>query len=155
MANVHSQPQREFIVKGLAAFKSPRAIAADFAALFPDTRCDENDVKRLDPTLVLLPPELLELFKRERERVLLDPASAPFAEQKARIVVLSHQAQFYGGNNQLPEQRAVLRQIAEELGAVSQGRGTKAPNDGKPTEPVTEIVRRIVDPKAQPVEASA
>jgi hypothetical protein len=33
----------------LAAFEPPRAIALDFCAQFPDTKCDENDVRRLDP----------------------------------------------------------------------------------------------------------
>lgn len=147
MANVHSQAQREFIVKSLARFNFPRAIAADFAALFPDTKCDENDVKRLDPTLTLIAPELYALFLAERERVLLDPASAPFADQRARLIALSNDAAFYAGNNQLPERRAVLRQIAEEKGIVGGKGGAKgAAAADKPGEPVTEIRRIFVDP---------
>ncbi len=124
MANVHSQAQREFIVKSLAAFKPPRAIVADFSALFPDTKCDENDVKRNDPKLVLIAPDLTALFFAERERVLLDPTSAPFADQRARIKALNEQAEFYLSNNQFPEARTVLRQIAEEQGIVG-GKGPK------------------------------
>lgn len=126
MANVHSQAQREFIVKSLAAFKPPRAIVADFSALFPDTKCDENDVKRNDPKLVLIAPDLTALFFAERERVLLDPTSAPFADQRARLVALSQDADFYASNNQLAERRAVLRQIAEEQGIVGGKGGSKA-----------------------------
>lgn len=124
MANVHSQAQREFIVKSLAAFKPPRAIVADFSALFPDTKCDENDVKRLDPKLALVAPDLVTLFLAERERIKADPMSVPFSEQWARIKVLNEQVEFYISNNQFAEARVALRQIAEEQGIVG-GKGPK------------------------------
>ena len=149
MANVHSQAQREFIVKSLAAFKPPRAIVADFSALFPDTKCDENDVKRLDPKLALVAPELAALFLATREAVLLDPTAAPFADQRARLVALSQDADFYASNNQLAERRAVLRQIAEEQGIVGGKGGSKAVAGAgdKPDEPVAEIRRTFIDPQ--------
>jgi hypothetical protein len=157
MANSHTSAQRAFIVRRLAAFEPPRAIVLDFMALFPDTRCDENDVRALNPeTGALVSPELFELFKKERERVLLDPSSAPFVEQKARMIMLSNHAKFHNSNNELATARGVLRQIAEELGAVG---GGKAPGKGssagseKPGEPIVVIERRIVDPKPpEPVE---
>src|SRR5262245_37736347 len=119
MANVHSERQREFIVRKLAAFEPPRVIVLDFAAVFPDTKCDENDVRRLDrESGAILPPELHTLFVQTREQVLLDPQSAPYANQKARLIALSNDIKYYRGNNQLAESRATMRQIAEELGVV-------------------------------------
>jgi hypothetical protein len=151
MANSHTKPQQEFIVRKLAAFEPPRSIVLDFAAVFPDTKCDENDVRRLDPSNGAVSFDLFQLFKATRERVLLDPESAPFAAQQARLIALSRDAQFYRGNNQLSEARAVMRQIAEELGAVGQGKAAKAP--GATAEKLVAITRTVVDPS--PPEAPA
>lgn len=154
MANNHTKVQQEFIVRKLAAFEPPRAIVLDFAAVFSDTRCDENDVRRLDPTNGRLSFELFQMFKTVRESVLLDPNSAPFAAQQARLVALSKDAMFYRGNNQLPESRAVMRQIAEELGAVGQGsKGAKAPAPAEDAKKLVAITRTVVDPA--PPEAPA
>jgi hypothetical protein len=143
--NVHTAPQKEFIVRKLAAFVPPRAISIAFGAVFLDTKCDENDILALDPANNAVSPELYQLFLSERERVLIDPKSAPFADQRARLIALSNHAEFYAGNNQLPEARLVLRQIAEEQGVVG-GKGTKPlaaePVAGK----ITAIQRTIVDP---------
>ena len=127
MANAHTQRQKEFIVKRLAAFEPPRAITAAFAAMFRDTKCDENDVLALDTESgALLSPELHALFVQERERVLLDPKSAPYADKMARLIALSNHAKFYAGNNQFPEMRAVLRHIA-----VTAPSHSAAPNQRK------------------------
>ena len=150
MANRHTPAQCEFIVRKLAAFEPPRSIAHDFCALFPDTRCDENDVKRLDPAAgATLSFELFQLFTKAREAVLTDPTSAPFANQQARLIALSKQALFYSGNNQLPEMRAVLRQIAEEQGVVG-GKGVKVGAGGgdsvTPEFKEIKVTRTLVDP---------
>lgn len=154
MANTHTKSQQEFIVRKLAAFEPPRSIVLDFNAVFPDTRCDENDVRRLEPSNGVS-PELFALFKRTREAVLLDPESAPYAAQQARLIALSKDAQFYRGNNQLPESRAVMRQIAEELGAIGIGKSTPkgAAVTGEDGKKLVAITRTIVDPV--PPEASA
>jgi hypothetical protein len=150
MANVHTKTQQEFIVRKLAAFEPPRSIVLDFAAVFSDTKCDENDVRRLDPSNGALSFELFTLFKQTRERVLVDPESAPFAAQQARLIALSRDAQFYRGNNQLPEARAVMRQIAEELGAVGPGKaaakGGGKDASGTPEFKKIEVTRTVVDP---------
>lgn len=156
MANKHTIEQQKFIVRKLAAFEPPRSIVLDFMAVFTD-KCDENDVRRLDPANGALPFELFTLFNTTRSTVLANPDSAEFAIQQARLIALSADVKFYRGNNQLPESRAVLRQIAEELGAVG-GKGA-APKggttDSKPGEAVTEIVRKVVDPKApEPAQVS-
>lgn len=150
--NELTQPQREFIVKKLAAFEMPQAIAAAFAALFPGEKINENDILANDPRTTVVSPELHTLFLAERERVLLDPRSAPFADQRARLIALSNQAEFYGNNRQPVEQRTVFRHIAEELVVVS-GKGGKAPaaGDDKEKLPVTKITRTVVDPAAPPV----
>lgn len=146
MTNVHTLAQKEFIVRKLAAFEPPRAIAIDFYALFPGTKCDENDVKRLDPTAgALLPPDLYALFMDTREAVMLDPKSAPFAEQSARLIALSKQVSFYISNNDLAQARTVMRQIAEEKGAIG-AKGKVSLVDEK-DEPIGSISRTIVDPK--------
>jgi hypothetical protein len=144
----HTLPQREFIVRRLAAFEPPRAIVASFRALFPDTACDENDVLSVNPEAgALMVPDLFALFRAERERVLLDPASAPYANKQARLIALSNHAKFYAGNNQFPEMRTVLRHIAEETGdIVPAGRAVK-PEAEKPRQ-ITEIIETIVDPVA-------
>lgn len=151
MANKHTKPQCEFIVRKLAAFEPPRAIAIDFCAVFPDTKCDENDVRRLDPDSgAIVSPELFTLFKTTRETVLLSPSSAPYAEQQARLIALSADVRFYRGNNQLPEARAVLRQIAEELGVMGAGKkkdGGGGKNEGG-APAIVGITRTVVDPAA-------
>ena len=149
---VHTVAQKEFIVKKLAAFEPPRAIALAFAAVFRDTKCDENDVLATDPANNVVAPELFALFISERERILLDPDSAPFANQKARLIALSNQAKFYGGNNQLDAQRTVFRQIAEEQGVIgAKGTGKATPAAAEPAVEVVAITRTIVD--AAPVPA--
>lgn len=149
----HTKEQREFIVRRLAAFESPRDVAIAFAIRFKDTACGENDVRATDPRLVPVDPELYALFLSERDRVLLDPSLAPFAEQRARLIVLSRQAERYENNNQPAEARAVFRQIAEELGVIG-AKGVGAKVTDKPRE-ITEIVETIIDPAAAPVTVPA
>lgn len=151
--NNHTMAQRLFIVRHLAAYQPPRAIVLLFAATFPDTRCDENDVLATDPESNIVAPELYAEFRTERARVMDDPDSAPYAKQKARLIALSNDAKFYAGNNQLPERRAVFRQIAEELGVIG-AKGGKAGGEGgsAPSGPVTAIELIVVDPKPLPAE---
>lgn len=160
MANRHTRQQQEFIVRKLAALEPPREIVRNFMAVFTDTKCDENDVRRLDPSNVALPFDLFTIFSAERERIRNDPNSAPFADKKLRLVALSRDVEAYRSNNQPAEARSVMRQIAEEQGAIggkgaaAKGGTVAAPSDGKP---VAEIVRKIIDPKApepaaEPVE---
>lgn len=147
----HTQAQKEFIVRRLAAFEPPRAIVTSFVATFRDTACTENDVLAVDPATQAVAPELHALFLAERERVLLDPKSAPFADQRARLIALSADAAFYAMNNQLGERRAVFRQIAEELGVVGgKGSSKAAPASSQPGDalPIVAIKRTIVDPAA-------
>lgn len=157
--HVHTQEQRAFIVRMLAAFYSPKDICAAFAALFRDTACDERDVLATDPRVSVVAPELHALFRAERERVLTDPSLAPFAEQQARLIVLSRQAERYEANNQPAEARAVLRQIAEELGVVggksAGGAKDKADPSKTPDVKSIEVTRTIVDPVAPADQASA
>lgn len=159
MANKHTATQKEFIVKRLAAFEPPRAITAAFVAMFRDTKCDENDVLAVDhESGAILSPELRVLFLAERERVLLDPTSATYANKQARLIALSNHAKFYGGNNQFPEMRSVLRHIAEETGDLSVGGlrgGGKAVVELPLGLPVTGITRRVVDPVPPPVAVPA
>jgi hypothetical protein len=148
VANLHTPEQQSFIVRKLAAFEPPRSIVIDFAAVYPGTKCDENDVRRLDPTTAIIAPDLHSLFLTTREAAMLDPKSAPFAEKKARLIALSQHAKFYSGNNQLGEMRAVLRQIAEETGAIgAKGKAAAAADEGEV--PITKITRTIVDPKSE------
>lgn len=148
MVNAHTVPQKEFIVRALAGFALPRDIITAFIARWSDTRCTDADIHALDPRFVVLDPDLYAAFRAERERVLSDPNAAPYAEQKARLIALSHDVAFYRGNNQPAEARAVMRQIAEEVGAVGgkSGAGKQtAPDDAG--EEIVEIVRTIIDPK--------
>lgn len=152
--NAHTPTQQEFIVRKLACFEPPRAITAAFCAVFPNTACNENDVLAIDPETTAVSPELHALFLSERERIRNDPDAAVFANQNARLIALSAHAKFYGGNNQFPEMRAVLRQIAEELGVVGGKGGAKAaaPTGG---DPVKTIEWTIVDPAPPAKEPAA
>jgi hypothetical protein len=153
--NAHTQLQREFIVRRLAGFVPPRAIVAEFVAVFSDTGCNENDILATDPETTLLAPDLHALFLKERERVLLDPKSAPYADRAARLIALSNHARFYASNNQFPEMRTVLRHIAEETGDIVNGKPGGKASVGKPEDnlpPIVAITRTIVDPAA-PVPA--
>jgi hypothetical protein len=144
--NAHTQEQKEFIVRRLAAFETPKDIAIAFAARFRDTACHEDDVRATDPRLAVIAPDLYSLFQGERERILLDPTAAPFAEQRARLIVLSRQAERYENNNQPAEARAVFRQIAEELGVVGGKPGKAGKQDAPPAEQIDEIRVTIIDP---------
>lgn len=153
--NELTQPQREFIVKKLAAFEPPQAIAAAFAAVFPGAKINENDILACDPRTTVVSPDLHAVYMAERERVLMDPRAATFADQRARLIALSNQAEYYGNNRQPAEQRTVFRQIAEELGVVT-GKGGKQPaaGDDKDLLPITGIKRIVVDPVATVAEPS-
>ena len=148
MANAHTSAQKEFIVRRLGAFYTPKDIATAFRTQWPDTKCDENDVNATDPRLVVVSPDLHAAFYSERERVLEDPNAAPFVQQQARLIALSRQAERYENNNQPAEARAVFRQIAEELGVVSGKGGGKAPAPSTPGTDghVVAITRTIIDP---------
>lgn len=143
---VHTGPQRAFIVRKLAAFYPVKDICAAFVVQFSDTACSDADVLVNDPGVTLLPPELDALFREERARVMTDPSLAPFAEQHARLIVLSRLVEHYLRNNQPAEARSVMRQIAEETGDVAKGSGKAAGNSI--SEPVIAIVRKIIDPVA-------
>lgn len=143
--------QQAFIVTRIARFEPPRAIAVAFEALF-STKLDQKEITKLDPQQgAVISPDLFDLFKVEREKVLLDPTSAPFAEQKARLVALSSDVLFYRNNNELASAAMTIRQIAEELGVV--GSGAKAKAAGNSAEETKEILsaitRTIVDPKQE------
>jgi hypothetical protein len=120
--------QKEFIVRKLAAFYTPRDIAQQLAAKWTGTKFNENDILANDPRINLLAPEMHTLYSDERERILLDPHSDPYTDQKARLIALSRQAERYESNNQPAEARQVFRQIAEELGVVGGKAGAKAPD---------------------------
>lgn len=145
----HTALQKRFIVLRLAAFETPQDIAAAFAARFPDTSCSEQDVLASDPRVALLPPPLEKAFYEERKRILDADIQevAPFAEQKARLIALSRQAERYESNNRPQDARAVYRQIAEEMGVIVKGGKAVAtiPTGGDSAE-VTEIRRTVVDP---------
>lgn len=147
--NELTQSQREFIVKKLAAFEPPQAIAAALAAVFPGAKVNENDILACDPRTTVVSPELHAVYMAERERVLMDPRSATFADQRARLIALSNQAEYYGNNRQPAEQRTVFRQIAEELGVVA-GKGGKAgtPPQGEAPAEIVAITRTVIDPAA-------
>jgi hypothetical protein len=144
--NALTQEQKEFVVLRLASFEAPRDIALAMAARFPGVKFNENDVRANDPRISVVAPELFMLFRKERERVLDDPAAAPYADQKARLIALSNMAESYKNNNQWAEARAVLQQIAAEQGIG--GKGGKAPPDKELPRQITEIVETIVDPGA-------
>jgi hypothetical protein len=150
--NTHTQEQKEFIVRRLAAFETPKDIAIAFAARFRGTACHEDDVRATDPRLAVIAPDLYALFASERERILLDPTAAPFVEQRARLIVLSRQAERYENNNQPAEARAVFRQIAEELGVVGGKPGKAPPPPGDAVLEITAITRTVVDPAPRAAE---
>lgn len=148
--NVHTQSQKEFIVRKIAAFDPPRAITAAFCAVYPDTACNENDVMALDPAVSVIAPDLYALFLSERERVLLDPDSAPRSKQAVRLILMDKQAKLCEMSNDFAGARSIYRQIAEELGVIGgKGTGKPGPAGGTPDaagEPIAEIRRTIVDP---------
>lgn len=142
-----SKAHREFIVKKLAAFYTPRDIAAQLSAQF-GLKCNENDVLANDPRVSVVDPDLFMLFRKEREAILDDPDAAPYADQKARLISLSRQAERYEGNNQPAEARHVYRQIAEELGVIGAkgaAAGKAAASSDAPAE-IIAITRKIVHP---------
>lgn len=149
-SNQLTDVHKEFIVKRLAAFYTPSVICQQLVAQF-GLKCNENDILANDPTTSVVSPELFILFRTEREKILTDPSSDPYTDQKARLVLLGHMVDCYKNNNRLPDARAVLKQIAEELGVVGgKGAAGKAAVAAAvpASDPVEEIRVTIVDPKA-------
>lgn len=140
-----TKEQREFIVRKLAAFYTPRDIAVQLSALF-GLRCNENDVTANDPTLNVVDPDLFMLFRSEREKVLCDPSSDPYTNQKARLILLSIMVDRYKNNNQLAEARSVMQQIASEMGIGAKGVGKAAPLPAEAAAEIVAITRKIVHP---------
>lgn len=126
VANQLTNEQKEFIVRKLAAFYTPRDIAQQLAAKFVGAKVNENDILATDPRVAIVSPELFMLYRAERERVLLDPSADPYTDQKARLILLSNMVDRYKDNNQFSEARSVMQQIASELGI-----GAKAGAPGK------------------------
>lgn len=137
--NTHTTEQRAFIVRRLAAFDQPRDITVLFAALFPGTACSENDVMATDPRVAVVSPELHMLFYSERARVVADKDAAIYADQNARLIVLSKDVDRLRGNNESATARLVLRQIAEETGAIGSKGGVKGKADTPASEQIDEI----------------
>lgn len=150
MPNPLTSLQREFIVRRLAAFDFPRAIVNSFSAQFPGSKCDDDDVKRLDPaTGAVLSPELHAIFVAAREQVFLNPESAgPYIKQLSRLLAMDKQAHYYLGNNEPAKALAVWRQMAEEQGVVG-GKGAAKAKDADKPEPIRAITRTIIHPKGE------
>lgn len=145
----HTLEQREFIVRRLAAFDTPRAITIAFTANFPGTPCSEQDVLASDPRVSIVPPELFLLFRSETAAYLAqDPL---FADQRARLHVLSKQVEDAISRNDQAGARAIFRQIAEEKGDIgTKGGAARVPAAPVAGEEITAITRTVVDPA--PVE---
>jgi hypothetical protein len=149
----HTKEQREFIVRRLAQFETPRDICLAFVASFPDVKCAEQDVIASDPRISVVPFDLFTLFRSETAAYLAqDPL---FADQRARIHAMSKQAEFAIARGAPAESRTIFRQIAEELGVVAGKGGAKAAlAPGKDAEPIAEIRVTYVDPKPPEPAAS-
>lgn len=143
----HTKEQREFIVRRLGAFYTPRDICAAFMARWPDTKCSEADVAATDPRLVILDPDLHAAFNAARADIVEDPNAAPSAQQSVRLILLHRMVERYLDNNQPAEARAVMRQIAEEQGVVSGKGGGKAAATPGDDAPIVSITRTVVYPK--------
>lgn len=147
-----TKEQREFIVLRLARFETPAEIVAAFLNEWRDTHCDEAAVMALDPGRgAIHAPELIKEFQNTRERILTDPAAAPAADKRVRLIILQRMADKARGNNQIDLAARLLAQIAVESDGVA---GAGAGGLGGPPGDATDrrITRRIVDP-AEPVPA--
>jgi hypothetical protein len=145
----HTAPQREFIVRRLAAFRSPRAIVAEFARAYPGVYIHETEVEALDPMrFAVLPPDLAELYRTTRESILADPESDPFTKRKARLIVLSEMVADAMARGAPPSDiRSIFNQIEQmELNAKVAG-GDAPPGGGAEGAPAKVITWQIVDPE--------
>ena len=148
-ANTLTTEQKEFIVRKLAAFYTPRDIAQQLVAKWTAIKFNENDVLSNDPRHNLLAPELHTLYSDERERILLDPHSDPYTDQKARLILLSNMVDAFKNNNQPAEARSILRQIAEELGVVGGAAKGKEKDVALPDMKSITLRRTVVHPKGE------
>jgi hypothetical protein len=140
--------QKAFIVTRIARFEPPHAIRAAYRAVYGDELGPEV-VTALDPQAgATLSFDLWELFQKTRSDAITDPASAPFAEQKARLIVLSNMARWHNDNNEPAAAANIIRQIAEELGVVGSGAKAKAAGAAadETKEILTAITRTIIEP---------
>lgn len=142
----HTPEQREFIVRRLAAFESPRTICNAFLSHFPGTTCTEQDVSASDPRISIVSPELFILFRTESAATLA--AEPLFADQRARLHAMSKLVEDALARGDRAGALTMFKQIAEETGVI----GAKA-SAGKasaaalpPAEQIEEIRCTIVDP---------
>lgn len=149
---VHTPVQKEFIVRRLAAFETARAITIAFQANFPDTKCSEQDVIAADPRVSVVSPELYAIFKAESASFL--EQNPLFADQRARLHVMSKQVEDALSRGDQAAVRTIFRQIAEETGVVAGKGGKLAPAASTPVEPIEEIRVTYIDPKV-PATAAA
>jgi hypothetical protein len=136
--SLHTKEQREFIVRQLAAFYSPKDIVSTFALRWPDTACSEADIVACNPKLSVVSPELCALFEAERVRFMetVDDL-APTKDKRVRLVELHRIFEAFRNNRMLGAAAEILGRIAAEMGDV-------APVSDAP--PVTSITRTVIDP---------
>lgn len=149
----HTIEQRAFIVLRLARLCSVPDILEAFAAEFRDTACTPADIAACDPQAphyALLSPEDSDLFRRERERVLLDPGSAPAADKRVRLIYLNRELDKARARNAVGLMQSLLAQIALETG----GAGSADVDAGGAGDLVTEVRYTLVDPPARDESAA-
>jgi len=138
-----SVEEKSFVVLRLARFGEPADVIEAFNDRFA-RRPLKPEILALDPRYSLLSPDHSTLYANERKRVLADPTSvAPYANRAARMISLSDMAADYRERRDLPNARAVFRQLAEEQAAADEV-AAAAPL-GAPTGSA-EIVWKIIDP---------
>ncbi len=136
---VHTTDQKLFIVRHLARCYSRPEIVAAFARQYPDTRCDVEDVKAVDPAHGLTDGMLLAVYKAVQAEFLAEPP--PISRRGYRLAMMQRIFDGLYERGAHGAALSVLAQAAAEMGGTDSEPGGGARR-------ITEIVETIIDPVA-------
>ncbi len=149
MAQKHTPEQRMFIVSRLADFYTSLEVVQQFRARFPDTDCQEPDVYACDPRVVLLSPELCELFERTRAAKLAALEKTwPDLPETLRVTVLgmSRDIETLRSLRAFELASKTAAEMAKILNGFYKGKAVPTVGDSADSVPIGVIRREVVYP---------
>jgi hypothetical protein len=146
----HTSTQRQFIVRKLAEFFTPNEIIGQFRANWPDTDCDESDVDRCNPRVVVTSPDEFDLFNKTRaDRKAENERLWPGMPETLQEVLLGLKRDYQTQRNRNAFDMAnkTAAEIAKIEGGFYAGKATKEAPSAVGGDRIEAITRTIVDPK--------
>lgn len=134
---VHTREQKCFIVRHLARHWSVPEIVAEFARQWPNTACDKDDIRAVDPERGCIDPMLVAVFDAVRAEFLARPI--PISQKRWRLAQLQRVYYDAADRGAVGLMLEALARAAAECGVEPEGAARC----------ITDIVETIVDPIAR------